>query len=236
MRHFRARAWLFVRDHIIAGYFFCDAIARPSYRLRLSIDREAKQWPCFTTEDVLNKKFQYVMRIRPDEVDEFLTRCSHHLPLQMKNQELKEKLRRAASLSALQRRFLSSTPAPAWLSRRLPRADLHRAAVDPESAMLALAQRVHDEYAARWRGEQSAKDYRRGQGRARVADTKAEGQRLAGFDRSVSCSRTRSTAQYLRVRAFFGANCSSSTRSARNQPIAYLLLWRRCTTAPPPVL
>ena len=87
-----------------------------------------------TTEDVLNKKFQYVkFREGYDqvEVDEFLDEVvSTIYALQMENQDLKEKLEAAE----------------------------RRVAADAESAtsMLALAQRVHDEY-VRDGEEQSAK-------------------------------------------------------------------------------
>ena len=110
-----------------------------------------------TTEDVLNKKFQYV-KFREgydqDEVDEFLDEVvSTIYSLQMENQELKEKLeaaeRRVAELSNSE--FTpSETPAPAAPVLSSPQ--------DAESAtsMLALAQRVHDEY-VRDGEEQSAK-------------------------------------------------------------------------------
>ena len=110
-----------------------------------------------TTEDVLNKKFQYV-KFREgydqDEVDEFLDEVvSTIYSLQMENQELKEKLeaaeRRVAELSNAE--FTpSETPAPAAPVLSSPQ--------DAESAtsMLALAQRVHDEY-VRDGEEQSAK-------------------------------------------------------------------------------
>ena len=110
-----------------------------------------------TTEDVLNKKFQYV-KFREgydqDEVDEFLDEVvSTIYSLQMENQELKEKLeaaeRRVAELSNSE--FTpSETPAPAAPALTGPQ--------DAESAtsMLALAQRVHDEY-VRDGEEQSAK-------------------------------------------------------------------------------
>ena len=110
-----------------------------------------------TTEDVLNKKFQYV-KFREgydqDEVDEFRDEVvSTIYSLQMENQELKEKLeaaeRRVAELSNSE--FTpSETPAPAAPVLSSPQ--------DAESAtsMLALAQRVHDEY-VRDGEEQSAK-------------------------------------------------------------------------------
>ena len=107
-----------------------------------------------TTEDVLNKKFQYV-KFREgydqDEVDEFLDEVvSTIYSLQMENQDLKEKLeaaeRRIAELSNS-----DETPAPAA-------APAFTGPQDAESAtsMLALAQRVHDEY-VRDGEEQSAK-------------------------------------------------------------------------------
>ena len=110
-----------------------------------------------TTEDVLNKKFQYV-KFREgydqDEVDEFLDEVvSTIYSLQMENQELKEKLeaaeRRVAELSNGDFTPVE-TPAPVMPTFTGPQ--------DPESAtsMLALAQRVHDEY-VRDGEEQSAK-------------------------------------------------------------------------------
>ena len=110
-----------------------------------------------TTEDVLNKKFQYVkFREGYDqvEVDEFLDEVvSTIYALQMENQDLKEKLeaaeRRVAELSD------GEFKAPAVPE---PAAVLAAGAPDAESAtsMLALAQRVHDEY-VRDGEEQSAK-------------------------------------------------------------------------------
>ena len=112
-----------------------------------------------TTEDVLNKKFQYVkFREGYDqvEVDEFLDEVvSTIYALQMENQDLKEKLeaaeRRVAELSDGE--FKSAAPAVPE-----PAAVLAAGAPDAESAtsMLALAQRVHDEY-VRDGEEQSAK-------------------------------------------------------------------------------
>lgn len=110
-----------------------------------------------TTEDVLNKKFQYV-KFREgydqDEVDEFLDEVvSTIYSLQMENQDLKEKLeaaeRRVAELSNSD---FSPAEAPA------PAAPALTGPQDAESAtsMLALAQRVHDEY-VRDGEEQSAK-------------------------------------------------------------------------------
>ena len=126
-----------------------------------------------TTEDVLNKKFQYV-KFREgydqDEVDEFLDEVvSTIYSLQMENQELKEKLeaaeRRVAELSNSE--FTPSetpapavveTPAPAVVETPAPAAPVLSGPQDAESAtsMLALAQRVHDEY-VRDGEEQSAK-------------------------------------------------------------------------------
>ena len=112
-----------------------------------------------TTEDVLNKKFQYVkFREGYDqvEVDEFLDEVvSTIYALQMENQDLKEKLeaaeRRVAELSD------GEFKAPAQPAVPEPAAVL-AGAPDAESAtsMLALAQRVHDEY-VRDGEEQSAK-------------------------------------------------------------------------------
>ena len=110
-----------------------------------------------TTEDVLNKKFQYV-KFREgydqDEVDEFLDEVvSTIYALQMENQDLKEKLeaaeRRVAELSNSD---FSPAEAPA------PAAPALTGPQDAESAtsMLALAQRVHDEY-VRDGEEQAAK-------------------------------------------------------------------------------
>ena len=126
-----------------------------------------------TTEDVLNKKFQYV-KFREgydqDEVDEFLDEVvSTIYSLQMENQDLKEKLeaaeRRVAELSnsdyapaetpAPVAAPVVETPAPAAPA---PAAPALTGPQDAESAtsMLALAQRVHDEY-VRDGEEQSAK-------------------------------------------------------------------------------
>ena len=116
-----------------------------------------------TTEDVLNKKFQYVkFREGYDqvEVDEFLDEVvSTIYALQMENQDLKEKLeaaeRRVAELSDGEFKAPAQPAAPAVPE---PAAVLARAPEDAESAtsMLALAQRVHDEY-VRDGEEQSAK-------------------------------------------------------------------------------
>lgn len=118
-----------------------------------------------TTEDVLNKKFQYVkFREGYDqvEVDEFLDEVVATIyALQVENQELKEKLeaaeRRIAELSSAVPEVATpgpepvavepavaepvETPAPAPALAQVP-------TTEPESAtsMLALAQRVHDEY------------------------------------------------------------------------------------------
>ena len=116
-----------------------------------------------TTEDVLNKKFQYVkFREGYDqvEVDEFLDEVvSTIYALQMENQDLKEKLeaaeRRVAELSDGEFKAPAQPAAPAVPE---PAAVLAGAPEDAESAtsMLALAQRVHDEY-VRDGEEQSAK-------------------------------------------------------------------------------
>ena len=121
-----------------------------------------------TTEDVLNKKFQYV-KFREgydqDEVDEFLDEVvSTIYSLQMENQDLKEKLeaaeRRIAELSNSDY-TPSETPAPVAapvVETPAPAAPAVTGPQDAESAtsMLALAQRVHDEY-VRDGEEQSAK-------------------------------------------------------------------------------
>ena len=109
-----------------------------------------------TTEDVLNKKFQYVkFREGYDqvEVDEFLDEVvSTIYALQMENQDLKEKLeaaeRRVAELSDGEFKAPAQPAAPA-----VPEPAAVLAAGAP---MLALAQRVHDEY-VRDGEEQSAK-------------------------------------------------------------------------------
>ena len=120
-----------------------------------------------TTEDVLNKKFQYV-KFREgydqDEVDEFLDEVvSTIYSLQMENQDLKGKLeaaeRRVAELSNSDY-TPAETPAPVAapaVETPAPAAAL-TGPQDAESAtsMLALAQRVHDEY-VRDGEEQSAK-------------------------------------------------------------------------------
>lgn len=120
-----------------------------------------------TTEDVLNKKFQYV-KFREgydqDEVDEFLDEVvSTIYALQMENQDLKEKLeaaeRRVAELSNSD--FApAETPAPVApaVETPAPAAPALTGPQDAESAtsMLALAQRVHDEY-VRDGEEQAAK-------------------------------------------------------------------------------
>ena len=121
-----------------------------------------------TTEDVLNKKFQYV-KFREgydqDEVDEFLDAVvSTIYSLQMENQDLKEKLeaaeRRIAELSNSDY-TPAETPAPVAapvVETPAPAAPALTGPQDAESAtsMLALAQRVHDEY-VRDGEEQSAK-------------------------------------------------------------------------------
>ena len=121
-----------------------------------------------TTEDVLNKKFQYV-KFREgydqDEVDEFLDEVvSTIYSLQMENQDLKEKLeaaeRRIAELSNSDY-APAETPAPVAapvVETPAPAAPSLTGLQDAESAtsMLALAQRVHDEY-VRDGEEQAAK-------------------------------------------------------------------------------
>ena len=121
-----------------------------------------------TTEDVLNKKFQYV-KFREgydqDEVDEFLDEVvSTIYSLQMENQDLKEKLeaaeRRIAELSNSDY-APAETPAPVaapGVETPAPAAPAPAGPQDAESATskLALAQRVHDEY-VRDGEEQSAK-------------------------------------------------------------------------------
>ena len=130
-----------------------------------------------TTEDVLNKKFQYVkFREGYDqvEVDEFLDEVVATIyALQVENQELKEKLeaaeRRIAELSSAVPEVATPGPEPAVEPQpepevatpgpepvqpepvvEAPAAPVDAAATssEPESAtsMLALAQRVHDEY------------------------------------------------------------------------------------------
>ena len=99
-----------------------------------------------TTEDVLNKKFQYV-KFREgydqDEVDEFLDEVvSTIYSLQMENQELKEKLeaaeRRVAELSNSE--FTpSETPAPAVAETPAPAAPVLSSPQDAESATSMLA-------------------------------------------------------------------------------------------------
>ena len=118
-----------------------------------------------TTEDVLNKKFQYV-KFREgydqDEVDEFLDEVvSTIYSLQMENQDLKEKLeaaeRRVAELSNSDFSPAEAPAAPV-VETPAPAAPALTGPQDAESAtsMLALAQRVHDEY-VRDGEEQSAK-------------------------------------------------------------------------------
>ena len=120
-----------------------------------------------TTEDVLNKKFQYV-KFREgydqDEVDEFLDEVvSTIYSLQMENQDLKEKLeaaeRRIAELSNSDY-TPAETPAPVAapvVETPAPAAPARTGPQDAEAtSMLALAQRVHDEY-VRDGEEQSAK-------------------------------------------------------------------------------
>lgn len=110
-----------------------------------------------TTEDVLNKKFQYVkFREGYDqvEVDEFLDEVvSTIYSLNVENQDLKEKLeaaeRRIAELSGGVEAAAPAEEAPA--EEPVAPVVAAPAAAMPESAqsatsMLALAQRVHDEY------------------------------------------------------------------------------------------
>lgn len=120
-----------------------------------------------TTEDVLNKKFQYVkFREGYDqvEVDEFLDEVvSTIYALQVENQDLKEKLeaaeRRIAELSegvasepvvaepvVAENEKVEEEAAPV-VEEAAPIAEVPTGQT-PESAtaMLALAQRVHDEY------------------------------------------------------------------------------------------
>lgn len=116
-----------------------------------------------TTEDVLNKKFQYVkFREGYDqvEVDEFLDEVvSTIYSLNVENQDLKEKLeaaeRRIAELSGGAEALpVEKAVEEAPVVEPEPVAPLVAApavAEDPEAAqsatsMLALAQRVHDEY------------------------------------------------------------------------------------------
>lgn len=113
-----------------------------------------------TTDDVLNKKFQSVkFREGYDqvEVDEFLDEVVATIyALQVENAELKEKLeaaeRRIAELSSGEAPQLApAAPAPAVEPEPAPAPAPAPAAVpaqDPEAAtsMLALAQRLHDEY------------------------------------------------------------------------------------------
>lgn len=120
-----------------------------------------------TTEDVLNKKFQYVkFREGYDqvEVDEFLDEVVATIyALNVENQELKEKLeaaeRRVSELSSgapvqAEPAVAASpepepTPQPDTTPEPAPEPQPAAATpAEPESAtsMLALAQRVHDEY------------------------------------------------------------------------------------------
>ncbi len=113
-----------------------------------------------TTEDVLNKKFTYVkFREGYDqvEVDEFLDQVVGTIyALQVENQDLKEKLeaaeRRISELSSgapAAPQTSTSEPAPEPVRQEAaPDSPAAVAAPGQESAtsMLALAQRVHDEY------------------------------------------------------------------------------------------
>lgn len=133
-----------------------------------------------TTEDVLNKKFQYVkFREGYDqvEVDEFLDEVVATIyALNVENQELKEKLeaaeRRVSELSSgapVEHETPAPTPEPASEPEPEPTPEPQAepapvqavapaapvAPAEPESAtsMLALAQRVHDEYVRDGRDE-----------------------------------------------------------------------------------
>ena len=116
-----------------------------------------------TTEDVLNKKFQYV-KFREgydqDEVDEFLDEVvSTIYSLQMENQDLKEKLEAAERrIAELSNSDYAPAETPAPVAAPVVEAPALTGPQDAESAtsMLALAQRVHDEY-VRDGEEQSAK-------------------------------------------------------------------------------
>lgn len=120
-----------------------------------------------TTEDVLNKKFNYVkFREGYDqvEVDEFLDEVVQTIyALQMENQELKDKLevaeRRVAELSngevaqpvapAVEETVeVAETVEPevAPAVETPAQTDAASSAAAEASSMLALAQRVHDEY------------------------------------------------------------------------------------------
>ncbi|MFC7580822.1 DivIVA domain-containing protein [Schaalia naturae] len=115
-----------------------------------------------TTEDVLNKKFTYVkFREGYDqvEVDEFLDQVVGTIyALQVENQDLKEKLeaaeRRIAELSsgapAPQEAPVpvpapEAEPAPAVVQAPAPQ-EVPASESESATSMLALAQRVHDEY------------------------------------------------------------------------------------------
>ena len=110
-----------------------------------------------TTEDVLSKKFQYVkFREGYDqvEVDEFLDQVVKTIyTLNVENAELKEQLeaaeRRIAELSAAP--AVTEAPAPVAVEEAAPTpfpeaATLAADDATSASSMLALAQRVHDEY------------------------------------------------------------------------------------------
>lgn len=122
-----------------------------------------------TTEDVLNKKFQYVkFREGYDqvEVDEFLDEVvSTIYTLQVENQNLKEQLeaaeRRIAELSGGEVPAAPAAPvveaepeavvepevvAPVAAVEPAPAAPVVSESAESATSMLALAQRVHDEY------------------------------------------------------------------------------------------
>ncbi len=123
-----------------------------------------------TTEDVLNKKFQYVkFREGYDqvEVDEFLDEVvSTIYTLQVENQNLKEQLeaaeRRIAELSGGEVPAAPAAPAvvetepeavvepevvaPVAPVEVVPAAPVVTESAESATSMLALAQRVHDEY------------------------------------------------------------------------------------------
>ncbi len=127
----------------------------------------------------LNKKFQYVKfrEDRQDEVDGFLDRWSHHLLLQMENQEPRKSWRplSAASLSSPAAISPVETPAPAVVGRP---PTFHRAAgsqVPPlpcwPSPSARPRQYVRD-------GEEQAANHRRARPSAvDHHDAQAEGQR-----------------------------------------------------------
>lgn len=162
-----------------------------------------------TADDVLNKKFQYVkFREGYDqiEVDEFLDEVVATIySLSVENAELKEKLeaanRRIAELSS-EDADRPAAPAPevvevepvveeeVAVEEVAPPAPVAEAPADPNSAeaaasMLALAQRLHDEYVdeGREEGEKIVSDAR-SQGELIVAE--AENKRSEILDRLAS--------------------------------------------------